>query len=117
MSKPRLVAIIEGAQARIQQERDLADYWRNMTARLIATEPKPEPDWSPETTLAEARRILRRLPVDPLAQEHRDELRANISSGGQIRRPGPRCAKDDNLLNAAGMCPRCDWYRIRKATA
>ena len=117
MSKPRLVAIIEGAEARIRHERDLADYWRNLTARLVATEPKPAHNPSPETTLDEARRILRGLPVDPQAQLHRDELRANISSGGQIRRPGPRCAKDDNLLNAAGMCPRCDWYRIRKAAA
>jgi len=38
-------------------------------------EPKPDLTPSPETTLAEAHRILRGLPVDPLAEEHRDQLR------------------------------------------
>lgn len=117
MSKPRLIQIIAKAEQRARQNAELADYWRGITNGLIDTAPKPDFVPSPETTLMEARRILRGLPVDPLAQEHRDELRAAINHGGGTRKPGPRCGKDDNLLNALGMCPRCDWYRIRKASA
>jgi hypothetical protein len=123
MSKPRLIALVEGAQARIRQERDLTDYWRNMAAQLVATEPKPAHAWSVETTLDEARRILRRLPGDPHAQLHRDELRAALNFGGAgngarkgMRAPGPRCAKNcDQLLNQLGFCPRCQTYQTRRA--
>lgn len=123
MSKPRLIAMVEGAEARIRHERNLADYWRNLTARLVATEPKPAHLPSPETTLDEARRILRGLPVDPHAQLHRDELRAALNLGGSgngatkgQRLPGPRCAKGcDQRLNEFGLCPRCQAYQTKRA--
>lgn len=119
MSKPRLIAIIEGVESRISHERNLTDYWRNMTARLIATEPKPAHLPSPETVLDEARRILRGLPVDPHAQEHREALRAELNCGGQSRKPGQRCWRNGcgNLLTAAGLCKRHDWRQVRDARA
>lgn len=122
MSKPRLLKIIEGLEARARQHAEMADYWRSVTAGLIRTTPKPAFTPSPETTLAEARRILRALPTDPNAQEHRDTLRSELNlgaSGTQQRRPGPRCERNgcDHLLNAEGSCSRCDWYRIRKAAS
>ena len=117
MSKPRLIAIIEGAESRVRHEKDLAAYWRNLTARLIATEPKPAHLPSPETTLEQARRILRGLPVDPHAQEHRDALRSELNYGGRVREPGARCwrGRCDNLLTDAGLCKKHDWRTIRDA--
>jgi hypothetical protein len=59
MSKPRLIAIIHGAEARAEQNAELARYWR---------------------------RILRGLPPDPHAQEHRETLAAELNFGGRARR-------------------------------
>ena len=125
MSKQRLIAIIAATEKRAQQNAELADYWRSITNGLIDTAPKPDFVPSPETTMAEARRILRSLPVDPLAQEHRDELRAVLNLGGAgngarkgQRLPGPRCAKGcDQRLNEYGHCPRCESAKTRKLRA
>jgi hypothetical protein len=86
MSKPRLIAIIHGAEARAEQNADLARYWRRVVSGLIETEPKPSHVPTPETVMAEARRILRGLPPDPHAQEHRETLAAELNFGGRARR-------------------------------
>jgi hypothetical protein len=119
MSKQRLIQIVAAAEKRAAQHAELADYWRGVTSGLIDTAPKPDFVPSPETTLMEARRILRSLPRDPLAEEHRDTLRAALNIGGH--KAVTRCTKGvgrgvcGNKLNAAGLCPRCERAASKRA--
>jgi len=119
MSKPRLIQLVAAVEKRAQHNAELADYWRSVTSGLIDTAPKPDFVPSPETTLAEARRILRGLPADPLAEEHRDTLRAELNLGGvgPARQPGPRCQRIgcDRLLAGNGACPRHEPARAKRA--
>jgi hypothetical protein len=125
MSKQRLIAIVAAVEKRAQQQAELADYWRSVTSGLIATAPKPDFIPSPETTLAEARRILRSLPRDPHAQEHRDVLRSELNllerpaGSGAKRKPGPRCTRNacDQRLNEFGLCSRCQHAATKRARA
>lgn len=103
MSKPRLIQRLAAAEARAQQQADLAAYWRNLLNGVISTAPKPTHDPEcVESTRTEAARILRGLPADPLAQEHRDTLRAALNTGGRQPLGGPRCT----VLTPAGACTR-----------
>jgi len=121
MSKPRLIALIAAVEKRAQQNAELADYWRSVTNGLIDTAPKPDFTPSPETTWAEARRILRGLPVDPLAEQHRDDLLAALNRGGHVK--VDRCTRGvgsgmcGQPLNAAGFCPRCERAASNRAGA
>jgi hypothetical protein len=125
MSKQRLIQIVAAAEKRARQHAELADYWRGVTSGLIDTAPKPDFVPSPETTLMEARRILRSLPRDPLAEEHRDTLRAELNlrerpvGSGAKRKPGPRCDRNscDQRLNEFGLCSRCQHGATKRARA
>ena len=124
MSKPRLIHIIGALEKRAQAHAELADYWRGVTNGLIDTAPKPAHLPSPETTWAEARRILRGLPVDPHAQEHRDELRAALNMGGRAVDPAkPTCGRATRAgrcgraLNGHGFCPHHDSTATKRAEA
>lgn len=123
MSKPRLVQLVTAIEKRAQQNAELADYWRGITNGLIDTAPKPDFTPSPETTLAEARRILRGLPVDPHAEEHRDILRASLNMGGRSPEDGPRCVRGagagvcGRLLNVHGFCSHCEPGPTKRANA
>jgi hypothetical protein len=123
MSKPRLIQLVTAIEKRAQQNADLADYWRSVTNGLIDTAPKPDFTPSPETTLAEARRILRGLPVDPLAEEHRDTLRAALNHGGRTPQDGDRCTRGNGagvcgrLLNVHGFCSHCERAATNRAKA
>lgn len=124
MSKPRLIQRLTAAEERAQQQADLAAYWRNLLNGVLDTAPKPTHDPEcVESTRTEAARILRGLPVDPLAQEHRDDLMAALNIGGAGRKEGARCNRPsggkacDRLINEHGFCPRHEWSATVRAQA
>jgi hypothetical protein len=124
MSKPRLIQRLTDAEKRAQQQADLAAYWRNLLNGVISTGPKPTHDPEcVESTRTEAERILRGLPVDPMAEHHRDTLRRALNGGGQKRRQGARCTLPsgagvcDRLLNVHGFCPNHERAATNRARA
>lgn len=123
MSKPRLIQVLAAAERRAQQHAELADYWRGLLNGVLDTAPKPDFAPSPETTLLEARRILRGLPVDPLAEEHRDTLRASLNQGGHPHTHPARCTQPvgsgvcGEVLSSQGFCRRCNRAEQNRAEA
>ena len=112
MSKPRLVAIIERMAATIAASDAEAKHWRAVATGMVAAATRSAD--TPEAITAEAERILASLPIDPDADQHRDDLLAAIPTGGNTRQPGPRCQRCDRLL-IDGLCGSHDWQKARAA--
>lgn len=102
MSKPRLIAIIERMRADIDASQSEAKHWRAVATGAAAAIARAAT--TPEAVAAEAAVILASLPVDPDAEQHRDDLLAAIPKGGNERRAGSRCARDycDRLVRPSG---------------
>ena len=112
MSKPRLIAIVERLHAAAEANAAEAKHWRTVASGMAAAMTRNAD--TPEAITAEAARILAELPIDPDADQHRDDLLAAIPTGGNTRRPGPRCPRCDRLL-IDGLCGSHDWQKVRAA--
>ena len=102
MSKPRLIAIVERLHAAAEANAAEAKHWRAVATGAAAAIARAAT--TPEAVAAEAARILAELPIDPDADQHRDDLLAAIPTGGNTRRPGRRCARVycDRLVRPSG---------------
>ena len=88
MSKPRLIALVKDARARIEaaqaetrRQAQVADYWKGYADRLamkaaLAVNRRPDP----RDVWEQARYILATLPVDPCASEHFADLDAEVAA-------------------------------------
>ena len=85
MSKPRLVAIIERMRADIDASQSEAKHWRAVATGAAAAIARAAT--SPEAVADEAAVILASLPVDPDAEQHRDDLLAAIADFERIAMP------------------------------